>query len=370
MAEYAKKQLEMLEKSASEFARRQLVADREKHDAYPFGPYFDDVVQKAYDVDFFHTMLPERFGGMAQGIQGLCAILDPICQADAGLGGVLFTNAFAQQILLSAQETETLESISGSTSSVKDSLLAYPVFTHPMEIEPTLEASEMGGSYALNGSTEYIVLGGIAEHAVVPAKISGQQKVSLFFVQMSDSGIEKSDPILSLGFHACPAVDVTFNSVKGELIGTAGTGGENFTAASNVMGVAAAAISLGIMKGSYKEAVDFSRRREQGGRKIIDWSEVKRILTNMAVKVKTAEMSVTQAAYAVDQRLKGWQQCSQAVGIHVCEIACDVTTDGVQVLGGVGYMEDYAQAKRYRDAKQAQSLMGIATLKKLRYLEN
>lgn len=370
MADRSTKELGMLKKAATEFARNQLISDRQEHDAYPFGPYFDTVLQKAYDVDFFHTLLPENADGMNQGMQGLCAILDPICQADSSLGGILFTNAFGQQILLCADEAEAMTSIASSGSGVSDFLIAFPVFNNPMDIEPMVEAAESEGGYVLNGAVEYLVLGGIAKNAVVPATIPGRKGYSFFLVQMAEAGITKSDPVVSLGFHACPAIDVMFNGVKGKLIGAEGKGDTYFTGASNIMSAAAAAISLGLMKGSYKEAYAFSRKREQGGREIYNWSEIKMILANMAVKLKMAEMAVSQAGYAVDNALDGWQKCSQAAAIYVSEMACDVTTDGIQVLGGVGYMDDYGQAKRYRDAKQAQSLLGLAPMKKIRYLEN
>ena len=54
-----------------------------------------------------------------------------------------------------------------------------------------------------------------------------------------------------------------------------------------------------------------------------------------------------------------------AAALHIHELACEVVTDGIQVLGGNGYMKDYGQEKRYRDARQVQALLGIAPLKKI-----
>ncbi|MBI5896521.1 MAG: acyl-CoA dehydrogenase, partial [Desulfobacterales bacterium] len=47
---------------------------------------------------------------------------------------------------------------------------------------------------------------------------------------------------------------------------------------------------------------------------------------------------------------------------------CDVTTDGIQVMGGVGYMKDFGQEKRFRDAKHTQALLGIAPAKKIKFM--
>jgi alkylation response protein AidB-like acyl-CoA dehydrogenase len=363
------KELTMLDKAVAEFARKKLFVDRQENDKYPFGPFFDSVLSKAYEVDFFHTMLPEALGGMDQGIHALCAILENVCQVDSSLGGIIFTNAFAQKIMLTANDDILLQSIVSSATDANGFLIAYPVFNNSADVEPDVKALKKDEQYVLNGELEYLVLGGIAAHAVIPVKIQERADYSFFLVDLSDDRLVKGNPVLSLGFHACPAIDLSFNNVKGKLIGEEDKGSTYFTSAADGMYVAAAAISAGIMKGSYNEALEYSQKRFQGGREIFNWSEIQMILANMAIKLKIAEMAIAQACQAVDHRLPDWRQCSQAAAIHVAEMACEVTTDGIQVLGGVGYMEDYGQAKRYRDAKQAQSLLGIAPMKRLRYLK-
>jgi len=89
---------------ASSFAARELVKKIEEHDKYPFGPFFSEVLDKAYEVGFLGIVLSEEFGGIGQGIGALCVILDKICQADSSLGGIIFTNALSQEIMHSAGE--------------------------------------------------------------------------------------------------------------------------------------------------------------------------------------------------------------------------------------------------------------------------
>ena len=69
----------------------------------------------------------------------------------------------------------------------------------------------------------------------------------------------------------------------------------------------------------------------------------------------------------MDEETPGWDKDAAAAMIYIQNTACRVTTDGVQILGGYGYMKDYGQEKRFRDAKQLQALLGIAPLKKLSY---
>ena len=64
--------------------------------------------------------------------------------------------------------------------------------------------------------------------------------------------------------------------------------GTYFSDASGRMQVCGAAMASGVMSGSYKEALAYSRNRQQGGRKIIKWSEVQMILSDMALKTDTS----------------------------------------------------------------------------------
>ena len=136
------------------------------------------------------------------------------------------------------------------------------------------------------------------------------------------------------------------------------------------MHVAAAAMSAGIMKGSFNEALAYTKEREQGGCAIINWSEVRMILSNMAVKSNVADLCVAQACKAIEKSVKeGVERVFQGCSPFTSRMACEATTDGIQLLGGNGYMKDYGQEKRYRDAKQVQALLGIAPLKKIDFID-
>ncbi len=362
------KALKMLEKATTEFSRKELAPDREENDKYPFGPFFDTVLNKAYELDFFHTLLPEELNGVGQGVSAFCVILDNICREDSSLAGIIFTNSAAQEIMLSAKSLDALKKNAG-VDKVQDFLIAFPVFNNPSEIDHLADAKKVNGNYILSGSVEYVSLGNIASQGLIPAKIQGKEGISFFLIDLSDKNVDKSSPIHSLGLHACPAVDLEIKNVKGVLIGKEGAGNTYFEEMSDKMHVAAAAMSLGIMKGSFKEALEYSQKRFQGGREIIHWSEIKMILATMAIKINNADMTIARACGAIDKKESKWALCSRAAAAHIQEMACDLTTDGIQVLGGVGYMKDFGQEKRFRDAKHVQSLLGIAPMKKIKYIE-
>lgn len=363
------KELKMLTQAAQEFAKKELAPTVSENDHYPFGAFPDHLLEKAFELDFFHTTLPETAGGMDMGMKALCALLEPMCQEDASFGGIIFTTAFAHELILQGGGLEVLKPLSSAEAGVKELILAYPVFNNPSEIETSLTARKDKNQYRLSGHVDYLVLGNIAAKGLVPAKINGNNGYAFFLIDLADSGVSKSDPVLSLGMHACPAVDVRLKNVEGILIGDEQKGAHYFEQASNRLHVAAAAMALGVMKGSFNEGLSYVKEREQGGRKIINWSEMQMIMADFALKIELSQMAVAQAGEAVDKQSSGWGKASLAAALHTGEMACQTTTDGIQVLGGVGYTKDFGQEKRFRDARHVQSLLGSAPMKKIRYIE-
>jgi len=248
-------------------------------------------------------------------------------------------------------------------------LLACPLFNNPAEIRHVAEVLEEGGRSFLSGKLEYLVLGGLADLAVVPGAKQGQASYSYYLVDLDQSSVAVGEPVLSLGLHCCPAVDTEFQKAEAVPVGGAGQGAALFSQAAARLHPAAAAISLGIMKGAFDEARAYADQREQGGRKIREWSEMQMMLADMAINIKIADMVVAEAIRAVEGQEKGWEQKALAAAIHVQQAAVQVTTDGVQALGGVGYMQDFGQEKRFRDAKHIQACFGLTPMKKLKYLE-
>jgi len=361
-------ELRMLDQMAADFAAKELVEAREDHDRYPFLPLFEDVLIKAHEVGFFTLLLPEEAGGGEQGMTALSLILDDICRSDASLGGVIFTTTLAHEMILEAKGGALLPPLASGDHSYQEALIACPSFDNPGETGNLLRAEGKGKKFKLSGSIEYVVLAGLCSRALLPAKVEGDEGYSLFLVDITNPGVNVSEPVFSLGLHACPACDLELSAVEGALVGQQGEGNACFTAAADKMFLAAAAMATGVMKGSFTEAFEYSQQRRQGGWEIINWSEVRMLLASLAIKCKVADMLLSDACRAAETDEAGWSLGARAAAIHIQELACDATTDGIQLLGGNGYMKDYGQEKRFRDAKQIQSLLGLTPIKRLDYI--
>ena len=366
----ADKELRLMDGAVTDFANKELAPNREENDQYPFGPFWDGIVKKAFDLGFFHATLPLELDGMGHGLAGLSVILKSLCSQDASLGRMLFTNAMAQEIMMIAKAQKLLEEKIVKQEDACQFLLAFPAFNNPSEIRHLASLTRAKGKILLSGTAPYVVLGGLTTYALLPAcEKDSSGDFSFFLVDLRSKGVTVSEPIFSLGLHACPAVDITLDKVPALLVGKEGAGKKYFDQAADRMHVAQAAMATGIMEGCFAEALAYSKEREQGGQAIVNWSEVRMMLANIAIQAKSAEMLLSRACEAVDQKQPKWEAAARTAAIQACAFACEATTDGIQVLGGVGYMKDHGQEKRFRDAKQIQALMGLAPMKKLKFMD-
>jgi alkylation response protein AidB-like acyl-CoA dehydrogenase len=346
---------------AKEIGIKKLAENREEHDKYPFGELFTDAIKDAGVVGFYGVNLPEECGGVGMNTGMVAAILEKLSEVDASLAGIIFTNAAALEILSYAEDTSIYQNI----RSLGTTPIAFLSYAGPEEIDMPLADTNRS---TVSGKIKYLVLGGIADYAVIPARETDVEHFSYYLVDMKSDKIAKSKPVVSLGMHACPAIDITLHNAPAQLIGRAGDGKAYYDRLLDNMSLCSAAISLGLMRGSLADALQYTADRYQGGRQIIDWGQMRMMLANMAIEVKIAETCLSAACQEMDCLVSGWEKTAQAAAIHIGEMAHHTCTDGVQVFGGNGYMKDYPQEKRLRDSRQAISLLGMAPLRKVNFI--
>ncbi len=368
MAIYVDEELKLLEQTARDFAAKELVDERVERDRYPFAPLFEPVLEKAYDLGFLSVTLPEEMGGSAMSVTAMVLLLKDLCAADASLGAVIFTNALAQEILRNAKGAEVLSQVLSGTGSFRSTLLAFPSYGDPGAICNVATAKNMDGGFSLSGTVEYVVLGNVAGHALLPARTPGSDGYSFFLIDLAGDGVQVSEPVLSLGMRACPAVDISLQGAAASILGEPGSGAACFGKAAALMQLAAAGMAAGVLRGSFEEALAYAGQRRQGGREIVNWSEVRMLLASMAVKLRTSDLCLEQACRDFEEEKEGWETSATAAALYIQEAAITATTDGIQLLGGNGYMKEYHQEKRFRDAQQIQALLGLAPVKRIKFI--
>jgi len=372
MGEEKVEELNLLRKMSREFALKELREGREERDRYPFVPLDQGLLRKVEEVGFLSLLQGEAVE-MREGLRGLCLVLEGLAMEDASLAGVIFAHSLSRLLLSLAGGADVVGRLEsgGSVGGEGDgerSLIAFPCFDFPRETAGRLRAERAEDGYRLTGRAEFVILGNLAALALLPAGTEGAEGFSLFACPLREGGVQVGPAALSLGLRCCPASDLVLEGARSLLVGEEGRGEEYWSQASDLMALAAASMSLGVMKGSFREALEYARMRVQGGREIVGWSEVRMILSRMALQCRSGEMLLDAALREAEEGAPGWRASARAAALKVQEDACHVASDGVQLLGGNGYMRDYGQEKRFRDAHQLKVLLGHHPLRQLEFL--
>ncbi|MEE9192524.1 MAG: acyl-CoA dehydrogenase family protein, partial [Candidatus Aerophobetes bacterium] len=111
-------------------------------------------------------------------------------------------------------------------------------------------------------------------------------------------------------------------------------------------------------QGALEAAVDYAKKRIQFGHPIISLQAIQHMLANMATDVEAARALVYATARTVDSGVKNIGLESAMSKVFASDVAMRVTTDAVQIFGGVGYMRDYPVEKMMRHAKIMQIYEG------------
>lgn len=343
------------------FAKNQLADFIHDHE-YPYTRDPSASVSGISDLGFLSINLPGEYGGLDLTVQPLAAILERISVVDAGLAGTVFANAAALEIISVASSSSDCARIYEMISQANALPLAFPAYSSPAEASG-VTSSKKDGAHRLYGTVELLVTGGTASYAVLPAA-DADCSYSYYLVDLNDREIKKSGTVLTIGLQSCRPVDIEMNGAAGILIGKEGEGKLLFEEVCRRMSYPVCGIFLGIMKGSFTAALDYCGQRYQGGRMIIEWEDVRMKLAGMNSLISMAETCQygLRSMFSSGCTNAGVSAVSSAV--HIGALSIDVTSEGMQLLGGNGYMKDYGQEKRMRDAKQAQCLLGSSPLRK------
>jgi alkylation response protein AidB-like acyl-CoA dehydrogenase len=116
--------------------------------------------------------------------------------------------------------------------------------------------------------------------------------------------------------------------------------------------------AIGVAQGALEEAICYAKDRIQFNQPIISFQAVSHMLAQMAMEIEAARALVYVTARSIDAGVKSVNMESSMAKVFASDIAMKVTTDAVQIFGGIGYMRDYPVEKMMRDAKITQIYEG------------
>lgn len=231
-------------------------------------------------------------------------------------------------------------------------------------------AEKRGDEWILHGTKCWITHGKSSDVAVVIARTGetgDSHGMSAFIVERATPGFSGGKKENKLGMRASETAEMIFDHCRIPAENIIGKEGEGFIQSLKVLDggrISIAALSLGIAKGAYEAALQYSKEREQFGQPISNFQGIAFKLADMATEIEAAEWLTFQAAVKKQRGKKMTTEAAMAK-YYASEIAVKVATEAVQIFGGYGYTKDFPVEKFYRDAKLCTIGEGTSEIQKM-----
>ncbi|MFF7950883.1 acyl-CoA dehydrogenase [Streptomyces griseorubiginosus] len=228
-----------------------------------------------------------------------------------------------------------------------------------------------GDHWILNGVKRWITNAGESEYYTVMAVTDPTKRskgISAFVVEKSDEGVSFGAPEKKLGIKGSPTREVYLDNVRipaDRMIGEEGTGFATAMKTLDHTRITIAAQALGVAQGALDYAKGYVQGRKQFGKAIADFQGIQFMLADMAMKIEAARALTYQAAAASERGDKNLTFQGAAAKCFASDVAMEVTTDAVQLLGGYGYTRDYPVERMMRDAKITQIYEGTNQVQRI-----
>ncbi|WP_309095559.1 acyl-CoA dehydrogenase [Streptomyces sp.] len=228
-----------------------------------------------------------------------------------------------------------------------------------------------GDHWILNGVKRWITNAGESEYYTVMAVTDPEKRskgISAFVVEKSDEGVSFGAPEKKLGIKGSPTREVYLDNVRipaDRMIGEEGTGFATAMKTLDHTRITIAAQALGIAQGALDYAKGYVKERKQFGKPIADFQGIQFMLADMAMKISAARALTYQAAAASQRVDADLTYQGAAAKCFASDVAMEVTTDAVQLLGGYGYTRDYPVERMMRDAKITQIYEGTNQVQRI-----
>jgi len=233
-------------------------------------------------------------------------------------------------------------------------------------------AERDGDSYVLNGRKHWITNAGVSEIYVVFAKTdpaAGARGVSCFLVERA-FGLRIGRLERKLGLHGSPTGEVILDDVRVPAANRIGEEGQGFMIAMHTLDrsrPSIAAQAVGIAQGALDYAIGYVKERQAFGKPIAEFQGLQWMLADMGMKIEAAR-ALTYRACAIIGEGDPDGELNAAGAMAKCfasDVAMEVTTNAVQLLGGNGYTMDFPVERFMRDAKITQIYEGTNQIQRI-----
>jgi alkylation response protein AidB-like acyl-CoA dehydrogenase len=343
-------------------------ADVDEHARFP-----EEAAAALLKADFHAPHVPTKYGGAGADALATVVVIEEVARACVSSSLIPAVNKLGSLPLQIAGSEELKQHYLTRLASGEGSFsycLSEPEAGSDAASMKTHAVRE-GDGWLLNGVKRWITNAGVAQYYTVLAVTDPTQRtkgISAFVVEKSDLGVSFGAPERKLGIKGSPTREVYFDNVRipaSRMIGAEGTGFETAMHTLDHTRITIAAQAVGVAQGALDYALTYAKGREQFGKSLAEFQGLQFMLADMGMKVEVARQMTYAAAGRSERGDKDLTFFGAAAKCFASDVAMEVTTNAVQVLGGNGFTRDYPVERMMRDAKITQIYEGTNQVQRI-----
>lgn len=316
--------------------------------------------------------VPKEYGGAGLDLLTSAIIAEELGKGCAGVATICAANALASYPILiggsDAQKNEFCECL------LSGGMAAFAL-TEPSAGSDAgavaCRAKKVDGGYVLNGTKCFITNGPIADKVTLFANTregGGVRGLTVFLVDTKTPGFSVGKEEDKMGIRASATSELLFDDCFIPDSCRVGREGMGFRLAMQTLETSrpiVGAVSVGIAQAALESAIHYAHQRKQFGVKISTFEMVQEMMADMVMKTEAARALVHKACWLHDQGDREAAKFSAMAKCYASDVAMEVTTKAVQVMGGNGYSRENPNEKYMRDAKVMQIYEGTNQVQRM-----
>ena len=366
-----------IQRAAKDFAQKEIAPIAAEFDES--GEFPLDSVRKMGQLGFMGVEVPEEYGGVGMDTLAYVMALIEISKADASHGVIMSVNnsLFCHGIVKFGSEDQKQRFVQPIASGEK--IGAYSR-TEPMSgsdagtMRSRAVLDEKGENYILNGRKSWVTSAPVADFIVVFLMTDpeqGHRGITAFLIETDKPGFERGKKEPKLGIRASATSEIIFENYVCPVANRLGEEGDGFKIAMTVLDagrIGIASQAVGIAEAALEASVEYAKEREAFGRKIGQFQMIQQKLADMKCRLEASRLLVYQAASAKTRAAESGARYtleSSMAKLFASETAMWVTTEAVQIHGGMGYSKELPLERYFRDAKITEIYEGTSEIQRL-----
>ncbi len=363
--------LDALRDAVKDFAQKEIAPRAAEIDATNQFPR--DLWPAMGELGLLGMTVEEELGGSGLGYLAHAVAMEEISRASAsvGLSYGAHSNLCVNQIRKNANAEQKAKYLPKLMSGEHVGALAMSEPNAGSDVvSMKLRAEKQGDHYVLNGNKMWITNGPDADVLVVYAKTdpdAGKRGISCFLIEKDFPGFKTAQKLDKLGMRGSNTCELVFDNCRvpvDNLMGNEGDGVKILMSGLDYERVVLSAGPLGIMQAALDIALPYVHERKQFGQAIGEFQLVQGKLADMYTNLNASRAYVYAVAAACDRGETTRKDAAGAI-LYAAEKATQVALDALQLLGGNGYINDYATGRLLRDAKLYEIGAGTSEIRRM-----